>query len=878
MGNTYYGYAQREAAEQVDWSGVARKFTTMLDDEVKAKEAREASLDQSNTDLATLLNTAPSSENKELHNWILDYANNASNYSLMLHRSVKNGNMSTKQYTNAMNNLTAGTNQAIAIANKYNDFFIEQEKLRQEDDLPAEMLYTGSIIQDFAAFDKTALYIDPITMKVSQGKTVTKKIDGHDVRTLSSNPEDFKPVSTLLGWMGETYGKFDMTAAVDDIAGNMAVSYQALNTDDPRISGEDNVRLNKEFDDNLERFVLAKLQDPRNVSSVLADFAGVAPNGQAWDFTTDPKATGENMIYLSPNNNGGYSIDLDTEKGRKLQKQAAEYLTAAVDVKLPRKITMAEKVEPGWTWGKATSEEVKGARNVEAMLGLAYGDQAQFDAAVGHFKATNKEIVNIERARGGKGFDVTTIKDGVTSSSFVPWNQSPDTLLDGSSQLIGADTSLEKGLLYMAGSDPQNYNNLYTQQSSDSPPIRQQQDFVTPPNVPDVVNYNEIKLNTEERKTKKNAVGIDVETDEFVQATPGEIIETSITDNLAMRDIKRLDNAVVGINKVVEGLNIGALNDENSIVTVIDDDTDNSAGRDLESYFTGDNYDWMVGGASSIQIYYPELMSGPIFIPDQGDSKAKAQETARIIDQVYGTLVQANNEGRRLAPNDFSVIANNQQMKDYNKSAYDWAEKNNTFRDTQGDKFEWNDGQGLKYDTKQYTNLPPNVEQVRVGGEQVLLRKLGNGQFELVEEVDLNNPVNSNGPMSKYNSPTGGGTDVVTIETIKEKLGDRYVAERDAMEIKYPITDPKADYADAAAYEKFIDEQMILVAKDIGIIVTNRIQKENELVAKDIDIAGYVIGEEPDVLKIRKANPELTKEQVVDLWVQADEHFRLYSK
>ena len=59
----------------------------------------------------------------------------------------------------------------------------------------------------------------------------------------------------------------------------------------------------------------------------------------------------------------------------------------------------------------------------------------------------------------------------------------------------------------------------------------------------------------------------------------------------------------------------------------------------------------------------------------------------------------------------------------------------------------------------------------------------------------------------------------VTIETIKEKLGDRYVAERDAMEIKYPITDPKADYADAAAYEKFIDEQMVLIAKDIGIVV-----------------------------------------------------------
>ena len=102
----------------------------------------------------------------------------------------------------------------------------------------------------------------------------------------------------------------------------------------------------------------------------------------------------------------------------------------------------------------------------------------------------------------------------------------------------------------------------------------------------------------------------------------------------------------------------------------------------------------------------------------------------------------------------------------------------------------------------------------------MLLRELDNGKFEQVEIVDLNENVNSEGSMSKYNTPGSPvTTNVVTIETIKEKLGDRYVAERDAMEIKYPITDPKADYADAAAYEKFIDEQMVLIAKDIGIVV-----------------------------------------------------------
>ena len=823
MGNTYYGYAQREAAEQVDWSGVARKFTTMLDDEVKAKEEREAALDQANTDLATLLSTAPSSENKELHNWILDYANNASNYSLMLYRSVKNGNMSKKQYTQTMNNLTAGTNQAIAVANKYNEYFIEQEKLRKEGKLPAKRLYEGSIIQGFADFNNTALYIDPITMKVSQGKTVTKKIEGHDVRTLSKNTGDFKPVNQLLGWMGETYGKFDMTGAVDEIAGNMAVSYQDLNDTDRRISGEDNVRLNENYDKAMDNYIASYLQDPRNVSSILADHAGVDTNGDAWQFTTDDKAKGKNMIYLSPNNNGGYDIDLDTERGRKLQEQAGEVLRGAVDVKLPRKITMAEKIEPGWTWNKATSEEIKGARNVEMMLGLAYGDQAQFDAAVGHFKATNDSIVNIEKAPGGKGFNVTTTADGKTSISFVPWNQNPDTLLDGSSQLIGADTSLEKGLAYMFGTNSEGFNTLYTQQAGDSPRIREQASFETPDNVAEVINYNEIKINTGEWKKKIDASGKEVDTETPVTAKPLEILETAIgagdDARVKDRDINRLDDILIGITKVVDGLNIGSLNDTNAVVTMIDDDKENDAGRDLESYLTGDNKDFWTGGASNIEIYYPELMSGPIFIPDQGSSKSDAKKTASLIDDVYATLVKAENEGRRLAPNDFSFIRNDNQLNAYNKDVYDWARANDTFTDTQGSKFQWNDGLGLTYDTKQYTNLPPNVQEVRTtSGEKILVEKLDNGEFKIVEEVDLNQPVNSKGPMSKYNSPTGGTTDVITIDMVKKALGERYVTERDAMEIKYPITDPNADYADAAAYDKFIDEQLILIAKDIGIL------------------------------------------------------------
>ena len=288
MAKTYYGYAQREVAEGVDWSGVARKFTNMLEDEVKLREERQGALDKADSDLATLLQTAPNGQTEELHNYMLDFANNASNYQLMLKRSVDAGNMSRKQYTQGINNLMAGTNQAITMVNKYNEVLKNREEKIKNGTMSAKMLYETELIQGFNDFSNTALYIDPITFKVSQGKTVTK----NGVRTMSSNTGDFRPISTMLSWMGEDYDKFDMSAAVTDIAGNMATTYEQI----VNKGGEgevDDVRLNAQYEKALDNYVNSYIADPRNVASILADYSGVSPDGVAWEFTTC-------LLYTSP--------------------------------------------------------------------------------------------------------------------------------------------------------------------------------------------------------------------------------------------------------------------------------------------------------------------------------------------------------------------------------------------------------------------------------------------------------------------------------------------------------------------------------------------------------------------------------------------------
>ena len=343
MAKTYYGYAQREAAEGVDWSGVARKFTNMLEMEQEAREQDQAALDKADTDLATTLQTAPNGETQELHNYMLDYANNASNYQLMLKRSVDNGNMSKKQYTQAINNLMAGTNQAISLVTKYNDFAAKQAEKIKNQTMAGQKLYENELLETMLDFSNTALYIDPVTFKVSQGKTVDKTVgtgtDKRTVRTMSTNTGDFRPVAIMTRWMGEDYDKFDMSAAVTEIAGGMATTYETLSKE-KGISEQDDVRLNENYNNQLDARVNSFLEDPKNVTSLLYDYAGVAENELPFQFTTDEtKKNDANMIYIQPNKRGGYDLDLDSAHGRKLKKAAEQVLKGAVDVKLPRKIT-----------------------------------------------------------------------------------------------------------------------------------------------------------------------------------------------------------------------------------------------------------------------------------------------------------------------------------------------------------------------------------------------------------------------------------------------------------------------------------------------------------------------------------------------------------
>ena len=60
--STYYGYVEREAGDQIDWSVIGSDITKMLQEEVVRREELKSEIDKSTRAYAKTLSEAPTGQ------------------------------------------------------------------------------------------------------------------------------------------------------------------------------------------------------------------------------------------------------------------------------------------------------------------------------------------------------------------------------------------------------------------------------------------------------------------------------------------------------------------------------------------------------------------------------------------------------------------------------------------------------------------------------------------------------------------------------------------------------------------------------------------------------------------------------------------------
>lgn len=314
MAKTFYKFAERSADSQINWAEVGKQLSDVVTEETNVRRDRKAAIDADIASFQDQLNNPPLGEHQGFNDWTTNYAANTQDYALQLERLVKSGKIKTRDYTRMKANLTQGTSDAFDMGTKFQERYaeiVERAKINPETGKPQSQELEQFLMNSTRAmgnYSNSELYIDPPTGRVLLANYTDKKdADGNvvmdennqPVRVLDKDSNSYAPVSQLLNRMDIEVDYYDMdtslTAAVDGIGTDIqAVVSGGVMTREDALS-------NDRFSNAVENIVAGQLAIPTNVTSVLTNVLGMAPDSNTpYEYTWDAAqaAANPNLIYV----------------------------------------------------------------------------------------------------------------------------------------------------------------------------------------------------------------------------------------------------------------------------------------------------------------------------------------------------------------------------------------------------------------------------------------------------------------------------------------------------------------------------------------------------------------------------------------------------
>ena len=318
--STYYGYAEREAEDNINWSTVGNDITKMLKEEVERRETLKKDIDKATRDYGETLANAPTGTHKGANDFITRFSDDATQAMLMQDRLLKSGQLKVKDYLLQRANLKDGTKNIFGVAKKF-QAEVKRRTSRMNDTDSALLEQTlFKLTEGFANFNNTGAYINPTNYSVSLAKKErVQDKDGNYVYQMSKEPQDFFTLSELNAFVSVDINRFKTKEALDEIAKAAGARDQTITYRDDvdgqfktvtisDVTGEllkklpaDQRKLVDSYQDAIDSEINYILANKYNAASILTDYIG-----KGYDFEFDPKkaAKDEKMILLEKDPSG----------------------------------------------------------------------------------------------------------------------------------------------------------------------------------------------------------------------------------------------------------------------------------------------------------------------------------------------------------------------------------------------------------------------------------------------------------------------------------------------------------------------------------------------------------------------------------------------
>lgn len=381
---TKIGYVQREPTEQINWAEVGSNFSSILSEEARVREEKKAEIDRATREQQRVLDDAVTGDSANMNDWSLDFAAEAQNQLLMTNALLKNGQLKPKDYTIVRQNLADGTDQAMTLAQEYQNEYAE--KMARAKANPGSTIgpdgkpivgsqaletFLMGTAEGFGNFSKSKLVINPQSGNVSVGFI-------NDKGELESDPNKLVGINTLRNRIKDKIDAYDIDSAIVKVKdGQLGVVSQVINkmgglyekgfvqtTTGVQIANETTRAkmvaagtMTQEESDVLGQYaktedswVESQLSNEYNITSLLTNnLGGLAPNGEAYAFTYNPSEENENTILLR--NEGNKAVPDFTSAQGKLHRETAKEglktrLRGSLDIKTEVKTVGGTQYRP----------------------------------------------------------------------------------------------------------------------------------------------------------------------------------------------------------------------------------------------------------------------------------------------------------------------------------------------------------------------------------------------------------------------------------------------------------------------------------------------------------------------------------------------------
>lgn len=160
---SYYKYAERSAESRVDWNEISKGMVDMLKEQTRLRNEKLDEAVKLQGEVTTTLSDAPMGSDTNANQRVSQFAADAQEYSLMMNKLWRSGQMSYREYMAATNNFKTNTEGYLGQAEKYAANYEKHVKRMEEQLASGVEVSELARVEDFGNFSKFTPVIDAPT-------------------------------------------------------------------------------------------------------------------------------------------------------------------------------------------------------------------------------------------------------------------------------------------------------------------------------------------------------------------------------------------------------------------------------------------------------------------------------------------------------------------------------------------------------------------------------------------------------------------------------------------------------------------------------------------------------------------------------------------